>query len=381
MPINPDLARQWRDAPTLRIGLFRALVLGDLLCAVPAWRALKAAWPRAEITLIGLPWAAELAERLPQVDRFIAFPGFPGLPEIEPDIAALPAFLQQVQALTLDLVLQLHGSGNIVNPLVACFGAQRSAGFVEPGGWCADPELYTAWPTEGHEIERMLALTDHLGLPRAGTALDFPVTAADRVELASVWPAVLDPQPYACLHPGAQLPSRRWLPERFADVADTLAARGLRVVFTGGAGESALVRQVRQAMQQPSIDLSGRTTLWTLGALVERARLLVCNDTGVSHVAAALGTPSVVVSCGADVARWAPLDTRRHRVLWEPVPCRPCAHRDCPTAHECAVSVDVAAVAEAARELLDDPPDRAPDGPTTRTDGEPSGKDVNVSQH
>src|SRR4051794_69693 len=119
MPISPEISAQWRDAPRLRIGIFRALVLGDLLCAIPALRAIKAAWPQAEITLISLPWAATLAERLPQVDRFIAFPGFPSLPEIEPDIAALPGFLQQVQALKFDLVLQLHGSGNIVNQLVA----------------------------------------------------------------------------------------------------------------------------------------------------------------------------------------------------------------------------------------------------------------------
>lgn len=382
MAIEPNLAAQWRDTPRLRIGVFRALVLGDLLCAVPALRALRAAWPNAEITLIGLPWAAALAERLPQVDRFLAFPGFPSLPEIEPDIAALPRFLQQVQALKLDLILQLHGSGNIVNQIVACCGAQRSAGFVEPGGWCGDPDLYTPWPTQGHEIERMLALTDHLGLPRAGLALDFPVTAADRVELAAVWPEVLEPQPFVCVHPGAQLPSRRWPAERFAEVADTLSARGLRVVFTGGAGEAALVQRVRQAMHQPSIDLSGRVTLWTLGALLQRAQLLVCNDTGVSHVAAALGTPSVVVSCGADVARWAPLDTQRHRVLWEPMPCRPCGHRDCPTAHECAVAVDVAAVAEAARELLDVGNGVDMSGEAdTGNDDEPSSKDVNVSQH
>ena len=70
-------------------------------------------------------------------------------------------------------------------------------------------------------------------------------------------------------------------------------------------------------MRRRAIDLAGKTTLGALGALIEGAEALVCNDTSVSHIAAALACPSVVVSCGADVARWAPLDADRHRVLWQ----------------------------------------------------------------
>ena len=85
-----------------------------------------------------------------------------------------------------------------------------------------------------------------------------------------------------------------------------------------------------------------------LGALIARARLVVANDTGVVHIAAALGTPSVVVSAGADVARWRALDHSRHTVLWAATPCRPCGHRSCPTAHECAHAVSAAHVSRAA---------------------------------
>ncbi len=345
--MHPALA----ETPIHRIAVFRALVLGDMLCATPALRAIHAAWPDAELTLIGLPWAAGFAARLPSIDRFEAFPGHPELPEIEPDLAALPGFVERMRSARFDLAIQLHGSGSIVNPLVASFGARHVAGFADPAADCVEPALHTPWPRHGHEIERLLALVDHLGIKRCGRQLDVGVRDSDRARLAAAVPALAagDDDALVCVHPGAQLPSRRWPPERFAAVADALADRGARIVLTGTPGEAAITAAVRARMRAPALDLAGRTDLFGLGALVERARLVVCNDTGVLHVAAALGTPSVAVSSGADVARWAPLDAARHRVLWHDVPCRPCGFRECPLpGHDCASAVAAADVAAAA---------------------------------
>ena len=338
--------------PIGRIAVFRALVLGDLLCATPALRALKAAWPAAELTLIGLPWATELAARLTTVDRFEVFPGCSGLPEREPDADALPGFIARMRARRFDLLLQLHGSGRIVNPLLARFGARHVAGFADAGDFSAEPALHTVWPRAGHEIEHLLRLIDHLELPRQGTQLDLPVTDHDRERLARTVPELGPAESFACVHAGAQLPSRRWPLERFAAVADKLAASGLRIVLTGAAAERSLVAELRRLMRAETVDLAGRTDLFALGALLERARLLISNDTGVLHVAAALGTPSVSVSSGAEVPRWAPLNASRHHVLWRDLPCRPCAHRECPHGHECALGVTVHEVNEAARTVI-----------------------------
>jgi ADP-heptose:LPS heptosyltransferase len=337
------------DGPIERIVVFRALMLGDLLCAVPALRALRRGFPQASITLVGLPWAAALAERLACVDRFIEFPGHPALPEKPCDVRALPVFLAKVQAQRFDLALQLHGSGSVVNPLVATFGARRSAGFfsADDSRPQEDAAYYAPWPDRGHEIVRMLALTDWLGVARDGTQLDFPLQAADREALAGLWPDGRRPQRYVCVHAGAQLPSRRWPVERFAEVANRLAAAGKTVVLTGTAQEAGLIAALSAAIQYPVVNLAGRTSLWTLGALIEGAETLVCNDTGVSHVAAALGTPSVVVSAGSDVERWAPLDRARHRVLWQPMSCRPCSHAVCPIDNACARAIEVTEVMQA----------------------------------
>ena len=147
----------------------------------------------------------------------------------------------------------------------------------------------------------------------------------------------------------ARLPSRRWPPERFAAVADALAGDGFQIVLTGAAGEAPLTMAVRAAMRAPAVDLAGKTGLGSLGVLLRGAALLVCNDTGVSHIAAALRLPSVVIASGSDPARWAPIDGERHRVLAHPVPCRPCAYSDCPIGHDCALGVTVEAVLAAAR--------------------------------
>jgi ADP-heptose:LPS heptosyltransferase len=343
-----------RPAPALdgnieRIVVFRALMLGDLLCAVPALRALRRGFPGASITLIGLPWAAAFVERLACVDRFIEFPGHPGLPEKPCDVRALPMFLAKVQSQRFDLALQLHGSGPVVNPLVATFGARHSAGFFNAEAWRPDEDAvwYAPWPQRGHEILRMLVLTDWLGLERDGTHLEFPLLPADREALHALWPGAQTARSYVCIHAGAQLPSRRWPVERYAEVANRLAARGLTVVLTGTANEAELVAALAAAVHYPVVNLAGRTTLWTLGALIAGAKQLLCNDTGVSHVAAALGTPSVVVSSGGDVARWAPLDAARHQVLWQSMSCRPCSHAVCPIGHGCARAIEVDEVMQA----------------------------------
>lgn len=344
------------DLGSLRsIAVFRALQLGDLLCAVPALRALRAAAPRARITLIGLPWASSFVERYSKyIDEHMVFPGFPGLPEIAPQLEKIPAFLVEAQQRRFDLAIQLHGSGSLVNPLVAAMGARRNAGFCTPEDYRPDPDLFINWIDTEHEVLRYLRLMKHLGIPSQGGALEFPLTARDyqSLELADVeLPA---PGSYVCIHPGARLKSRRWQPQRFAQVADGLAALGLRIVLTGSPDERDVIDAVKVAMGSHVLDMCGKTDLGALAVLVARARMVICNDTGMSHVAAAVATPSVVICSGADPRRWAPLDSNLHRVLHADMPCRPCAHAECPMGgHPCADSVSAGQVLAESLNLLD----------------------------
>lgn len=350
-PMSSSLAAS--ITPPQRIVVFRALQLGDMLCAVPALRALRHAWPDARISLIGLPWAREFVARYSAyLDEFIEFPGFPLFPERDADLAKLSVFLKAMQARQFNLAIQMHGDGRVSNSMVAAFGADQRAGFHHPTRRSPNPDTFIPWPEALSEVHTLLSLATHLGAPWCGDHLEFPIRLNERAEFCILQDAFAE-QPYICIHPGARLETRRWRPERFARVADELAADGYAVVLTGTQSESELCAAVAAAMRTRPINLCGRTSLGTLACLVEQAALVVCNDTGMSHIAAALRTPSVVACCGADPTRWRPQDTERHRVLWIPVPCRPCFSNECPSGHECATGLPSSAVLKEARQLLD----------------------------
>lgn len=268
--------------------------------------------------LIGLDWAREFAARFGRyLDGFIELPGFPGLPECPPQVERFPKFLEEVQARPFDLVIQLHGSGEVTNVLTALCGGRECAGFFRPGRFCPDPERFLAYPDHGLEVRRLLRLMEFLGIPSRGEELEFPLSERDHGRLGAL---VGENEPiqsgeYVCVHPGASVPERRWATEHFAQVARVLAGEGLRIVLTGTEGERALTRAIAQDLPSPALDLAGQTDLGTLAALVSGARLLVCNDTGISHVAAGLKVPSVVLSTGENPERWSPPDTKRHRVV------------------------------------------------------------------
>jgi ADP-heptose:LPS heptosyltransferase len=338
----------------MRIAIVRALQLGDMLCAVPAMRALRAHSPDAHVTLIGLPWAQELVRLLPRyIDEFEEFPGFPGIPERAFDVHRVAAFVTEMQRRHFDLAIQLHGSGSHINEFVALLGARRMAAFRRADDVVIDGGTFVEWPTTGSEVERLLALTTALGCPDMGTALELEVRDTHRAEwYATEVARALNGRPYVCIHPGARFLSRRWASDRFAIIGDAMAARGYAVVLTGSRSEAEVTAAVGAAMRAPSLDLAGALTLGALTALIAAASLVVCNDTGISHVAAAVGAPSVVIASGSDVGRWAPLDRELHPVLWRDMPCRPCMHVTCPTGHECANAVSVEDVLASIEELM-----------------------------
>ncbi|MBI5031690.1 MAG: glycosyltransferase family 9 protein [Chloroflexi bacterium] len=337
-----------------RVVILRALHLGDLLCTVPAFRAWRAAFPNAEIALIGLPWAHSFVERFrAYLDRFIEFPGWPGLPERTPLIDQIPAWLADLQREHFDLAIQMQGNGTVVNELVTLMGARHTTGFYLPDVFYPSEEHFFIYPEHTSEVQTYLHLVESLGLPVSSDELEFPLAEKDYVEFASIKDAqLLNLTSYVCIHPGAQYLTRRWSPEQFAVVGDALAARGFQIVLTGTKEEQAITNAVANAMHAPALDVASDTTLGALAVLLKGASLVVSNDTGISHMAAALAVPSIVVVLSSNVERWAPQNRALHRVLYHPIACSPCNYRICPIGQVCVNSVTTEQVIAEANELL-----------------------------
>jgi ADP-heptose:LPS heptosyltransferase len=304
-----------------KIGVFRALQLGDMLCIIPAMRALRAAYPQAEIVLLGLPWAKSFTERFSDYfDRFIHFPGYPGLPEQPFDPASFADFLPRIQAEQFDLILQMQGNGSVVNSMVQLLGAKQTAGFKIAGHYAPENGLFLPYPDSLHEIERHVLLMEYLRIPSQGVNLEFPLTDDDLVELNSLYPN-LQPQQYICVHPGSRGAWRQWPVEHFAALADYCVEQGFAVIVTGTKDELQIVDAVISKMKYAPVNAAGKTSLGAIGALIKNAAMLISNCTGVSHIAAAFKTPSIVISMDGEPERWGPMDKHLHRTInWLKVP-------------------------------------------------------------
>lgn len=298
-----------------KIGVFRALQLGDMLCAVPAIRALRQAYPHAEIILLGLPWGKSFTERFDHYfDGFIHFPGYVGLPEQGFDPKVFHRFTGEMQEQQFDLLLQMQGNGSLVNPMLELFGAKHLAGFKTEGHYAPDNGLFLNYPNHGSEIERHLELMSFLGIESLGTDLEFPLVDADLEELRKL-SLPIEPHRYVCVHPGSRGAWRQWPVNYFAALADFCIEQGYQAVITGTKDEADIVEAVIGHMKNTPINTAGKTSLGAVGALIKDAALLISNCTGVSHMAAAFKTPSVVISMDGEPNRWGPIDTYRHRTI------------------------------------------------------------------
>jgi ADP-heptose:LPS heptosyltransferase len=298
-----------------KIAVLRALQLGDMLCAIPAIKAIRHAYPQAEITLIGLPWAKSLTERFSNYfDGFIKFAGYPGLPEQEFKSADFITFLGEVQDQKFDLAIQMQGNGSVINPMVELFGAKYTAGYSKEGHYAPDNGLFMPYPDFGHEIDRHIQLMEFLGIQSQGSDLEYPLTTADYNTLDELNLGI-EPKKYVCIHPGSRGTWRQWPVKYFAALADYCIEQGYKAVITGTKDEAAIIDDVIAHMRYEPINTAGKTSMGAVGALIQNAAMLISNCTGISHIASAFKTPSIVISMDGEPQRWGPLDKRVHRTI------------------------------------------------------------------
>lgn len=308
-----------------KIAVLRANALGDLMFSLPALGALAAAYPDAELVLLGAPWHRDfLVGRPGPVDRVEVVPPLPGVREGEARPGEAEEFAGRMHEERFDLALQWHGGGRHSNPFVASLGARITAGSATPDAPRLDRTLtYVYFQSEYVRYLELAALVGAAGGPATP---ELALIDADRVEAAPL----LEGAPLAVLHPGASDPRRRWPPASFAVVGDALVAAGFAVAVTGTGPERALVDGVLGAMCAPARDLCDVLTLGGLAGLLAEAAVVVSNDSGPLHLAEAVGCPTVGIFWAYNLTNGAPLARARHRPL--------CSFRmDCP---ECGTHIE-----------------------------------------
>ena len=337
-----------------KIAVFRALYLGDLLLAVPALRSIRTGFPGAEITLIGLPWAASFARRFSRyIDRFVEFVGYPGIQEVDADPEKCDAELEEQRAYGYDLVIQMHGSGRVSDEFALALNGQVTVGYYEdilPAGLTAG----MPYPEDEPEVLRNLGLARLLGCPNLDPELEFPLFNEDRGEAARLLRKLTRAnRPWIGLHAGAKSPARRWPAEYFARVADHFAQRfNAQIILTGSPIDESTVRILAKRMGIQPLNVAGQTSLGGLAALISELDLFISNDTGPAHIANAVDTPSITIFGPVDPRRWAALDQSRHPIVRRGVSCSPCEYSECPIDHRCLRWITPDSVVEVASQLL-----------------------------
>lgn len=345
----------WQNAR--RILCIRPDNMGDVLMTEPAMRALRNAVPGRHIALLASPSGAAVAPYLACVDEVIAYEA----PWVKNDSQALPQadldMVARLQAGRFDaaVIFTVYSQSALPAALMC-----RLAGVPLVLAHCRENpyRLLSNWVREGglldggrHEVQRQLDLVQTVGARSTDTRMRAKAFAQDHESLDRILAGhgVYAPQDWIVLHPGATAESRRYPAARFAQAVSHLHAQA-PVLVTGGKSEDELASVVCQGDPR-AINLAGQLSLGQLIALIERARLLISNNSGPVHIAAATGTP-VVDLYALTNPQHTPWQVA-NRVLNHDVPCKNCYRSVCPQGHHaCLLGVEPQQVAEAARELL-----------------------------
>ncbi|MFN7972461.1 MAG: glycosyltransferase family 9 protein [Acidobacteriota bacterium] len=343
MQFSTDLSTASVDvlAPRSRILIVKLGALGDVVYTLPLLHRLRAALPEAFIAWAVEPRARAIVDGHPELDAAIVLDRSRGP-------AGFWRFLRQIRALRFDAAIdaqRLLKSGAIA----AISGSRLRAGFDRARSkelsFLFTNRRTPGLPAPRHMVEQYLELGDLLGLPPVETrfVLPAPLTSTAAPADAEVLIGI-----------GAGKPANRWPVASWARLVEGLEATGRSIALVGGGTlEQRTAAEIRAATKAPFVDLVGRTTIAEVAALLSRARLHVGLDSGITHLACALGKPVVAIYGAADERRTGPWGPRARIVRRRPS-CSPCGRRQCPLGTiACMRDLSAQEVLQAARDALD----------------------------
>ncbi|TCS34679.1 lipopolysaccharide heptosyltransferase II [Paucimonas lemoignei] len=343
--------------------------IGDVLMATPALRALKESFAGCRLTLLAAPAGAIVSRHIPEVDDTIEYAA-PWMKSSTPhDVADDIDMITLLRERRFDaaIIFTTYSQSPLPAAMLCMLAGIplrlahcRENPYQLLTDWIPDPEPRQAIR---HEVRRQLDLVAAVGAQTGNERLSFALHPDDLIWASAQLEArdIDRSQPWILLHPGSTAQSRRYPAEHWAHAAAELSRRlSCNLVFSGSVGEAALVAGIIEHVRslRPGArahNFAGKATLGQLAAIMSQASLLITNNTGPAHLAAALGKP-VVDLYALTNPQHTPWKTP-NRVLYQDVPCRFCYKSVCPQGHHrCLSDVEPARVVNAALELLRDDP-------------------------
>jgi heptosyltransferase III len=346
-PLAPP---RWDWSNVRKVLLVRLRSIGDTVLATPSLFALKRFLPNVTVDILVEDWVAPLLNNHPHVDNVIVLEhgGFMTRARVA----------RELRAANYDVVYNLHG-GTTATFLSRATGAPHRVGFksyqyAQLHNHQAPSPLSLWKQQQTHSVEQQLALLGWTGVPvtdRPRTQLGISPEARETVNRL-LGESGLSDRKIALIHPAAAFATKQWAVENFARVAEFLSERGFAAVAIAAPNEKELLEKLRSetGVKIVTLDLS----LPEVTVLAAHSQLFVGNDSGIAHIAAAVGTPAVVVFGSSNIAHWRPWNSARAEVVFEEMSCQPCHGYFCEKFEqpECILRVPVARVKAAIERLL-----------------------------
>ena len=352
---------QRAPAPPLPVALRSILIvkpccLGDVLLTTPLVAAIRAAYPAAQLTYAVGPWARPMVAGSAHINATLTLPD-------RWTCGSLLATARVLRRRHFDIVF-VPDRSPLLTLLTWLAGIPVRVGLDSAGRGFAYTHRAPVPSIVMHEADQYNLLAHVAGLPDPPRRLFFfPSAEQEQAAAAIVAEHRIGDRPLVVLHPGGgqnpgmTLPRKRWFAERWAGVAaELIRTSAARIIIVGGPGDGAAVEAVNRAMPEPAVALVRQWDWGVLGALLRQSDLFLGHDTGMMHVATAVGTPTVAVFGPSDPQIYGPYGEQAVYV-WRPTYESPCFYEgiampDCPCAMQCMRNVEVGDVLQAACRLL-----------------------------
>ena len=349
---QPLGASLWDWTQVKSVLVIRLRSIGDTVLTTPSLYALKRFLPKARIDILLEDWVAPVLEGFPYVDNVITLK--------RKSATSRARVARQLRSSNYDVVYNLHG-GTTATLLTRATGARHRVGLdsYQYSRLYTDlaPSPLLLWKREKtHSVEQQLALIGWTGVPvsdRPPTQLAVVPQAATSVARRLSDAGWDEQSPLALIHPAAAFATKQWAPQNFARVIDHLAECGFTTIAITTPGEAEVAAELQNNSVAQLITFTD-LSLPEVTALASRVGLFVGNDSGIAHIAAAVGAPSVVIFGSSNTAHWSPWTTAAAEVVVEEMDCQPCHGYYCEkfAQPECIFRVPVERVIAAVDRIL-----------------------------